>query len=146
VDDQQRLAYLAGFFDGEGCVYILQQRRAGPPAQFSLEISFTGSDVVPLELAQVCFGGQISRSQDPRLDRKPVHRLRVRSKQAAAALEAMLPYLLVKATRARIAVEFQRATSAPRTTHGPTVASEVALDFKARITAMNDKAPGRKSA
>jgi hypothetical protein len=146
VDDQQRLAYLAGFFDGEGCVYIIQHRRAGRTIQFSLEISFTGSDVAPLDLARECFGGQISRSQDPRPGIKPVYRLRIRSRQAAAALDAMLPYLLVKAERARLALEFQQAASAPRVAPGPSIAVEVALSYKVRITAMNDKVPRRRCA
>jgi hypothetical protein len=42
---QATLAYLAGFFDGEGCVYIIRHRRKKPPlTSFSMEISFTCFD------------------------------------------------------------------------------------------------------
>jgi hypothetical protein len=132
------VAYLAGFFDGEGCVYILRQRRrnkVGDPAvYYCLEISFTNSHMAPLDLAMSMFGGRISESKDPRPGTKRVHRLRIRSRQALAALTEMRPFLRVKLQHADIAVTFQTALSSGLMT------DHDAERMKAAITVINDKA------
>jgi hypothetical protein len=110
------LCYLAGFFDGEGCVYILRGYRSNGNPFYSLEISLTSSDIKPLQEAQALFGGKISTAKGVKASNKDIFRLRLRSNQAASALRAMLPFLIVKAERAEIALEFQEKLSAPRTT------------------------------
>lgn len=134
------LAYLAGFFDGEGSVYIIRHRRKnGRPDQYSLEISFTGSDATPLELAKSVFGGQITVCVDKRGKNKPVSRLRIRSKQAASALTAMLPFMMVKGERAAIGIEFQGLLSGPMSNRRKSnISIELSEQYKAKITAMND--------
>ena len=60
MDKNVLLAYLAGFFDGEGCVYILRGKGKTGLLSYNLEISFTNSNLVPLELARDVFGGTLS--------------------------------------------------------------------------------------
>jgi hypothetical protein len=45
---EQTLAYLAGFFDGEGCVYIFCCRRQSGALHFHLEASISNSGQEPL--------------------------------------------------------------------------------------------------
>lgn len=68
---ETRLAYLAGFFDGEGCVYILR-RRGKTSVGYDLEASFTSSDIEPLALAQREFGGTVTESKDVRGGKKGI--------------------------------------------------------------------------
>lgn len=110
---QHDLAYLAGFFDGEGCVYINRNKpNRWRGMGYHLEISFTNGDPAPLLLAQEMFGGQVTTTNDGRAGHKTIHRLRVRCLKAKTALEAMLPYLRVKGERALKAIEFQSRKSA----------------------------------
>ena len=136
MGDTGQLAYLAGFFDGERCVYIPRARKTGW-ISYRLEIRFTNCELAPLLLAQVTFGSQISASKPPDPERARVHRLTIRSSQAAAALRAMLPFLLIKRRRAELAVEFQeRLSERPGTRRLPADACE---EYKTAITQMNDK-------
>jgi hypothetical protein len=132
------LAYLAGFFDGEGCVYILRSRKK-TAVYFSLEISFTNVSIEPLKLAQELFAGQISESRDIRNGKKCVKRLRVRGNQALRALELMLPFLLVKKRRAEIAIEFQKIMSSPNKSRIRNLTVEECEKYKFAITSLNDK-------
>ena len=138
-DKDATLAYLAGFFDGEGCVYILRGKgRTGSP-EYNLEISFSNSDLAPLELARSIFGGKLSLSKDVRPGKKTSNRLRLRGNQAADALRLILPFLIVKKTRAEMAVQFQTIKSSRRGGQGRALSIERAEQFKAGISALNDK-------
>ncbi len=137
MDNILNLAYLAGFFDGEGCVYILKAN-AKHGVAFSLEISFTNADKEPLELARSLFGGKVSRSSDSRPKSKPSYRLRIRSNQALSALTQLLPYLRVKRKRAELGVEFQKQLS-NRKGGKRNISIEECERYKTSITSMNDK-------
>lgn len=134
------LAYLAGFFDGEGSVYI---NRAKPNQSrgtaYHLEISFTNCDRQPLELAMQLFGGKLSSTNDSRPNSKPVYRVRIRSRKASAALAAMLPYLRVKRERADLAIRFQSG----RVSGHITWSNDEMEDFRLAIQSQNDKVPNR---
>jgi hypothetical protein len=138
------LAYLAGFFDGEGCIYILKAKH-GNSIHYGLEMSYTNSEIEPLQLAQSIFGGQISSLNETRPGRKSVHRLRIRSNQAANALMLLLPYLVVKRERAEIALEFQRKFQGNKgSSRGLTI--EECERYKVAITSRNDKVWNQSSA
>ena len=138
LSSETTLAYLAGFFDGEGCVYILRSRR-GSRIHFGLEISFTNGDVEPLKLAKNIFGGQITGSHDGRSTCKAIHRLRIRSNQAAKALEQMLPYLRVKRYRAELGIEFHNKFRAVDGVSSRRLSIEECEQYKLAITSLNDK-------
>lgn len=138
MNQETTLAYLAGFFDGEGCVYIIRARR-GQRVRFGLEVSFTNAAIEPLELAQSLFGGQISESKDGRSGSKVTHRLRIRSNQASAALTQMLPFLRVKKRRAELGIEFQTNFRAVGGTSARRLSDEECEQYKAAVTSMNDK-------
>lgn len=101
------LAYLAGFFDGEGSISISRHGRGD--RSLSLHLQVPQIVRAPLERFQARFGGTIhltGRGQSP-LSRRPIWSWHAGPRAGAAALGAMLPYLIVKRQQADIALEFQ---------------------------------------
>jgi intein-encoded DNA endonuclease-like protein len=85
------VAYIAGFFDGEGCISYLDGTR--------LDISITQKDRAPLEFIQNYFGmGHI-------YTQRQYWQYRImRRKDQVAFLEAISPYLIVKQAKAEEAL------------------------------------------
>lgn len=85
------LAYVAGYFDGEGTVCFSRVQRKYP----SLRICITSGDVTSLLFVQKVLGGSI---RDPgRLGKnRKMWRWSLEGKKAKAALERLLPYLKAK--------------------------------------------------
>lgn len=94
-------AYLAGFFDGEGTVFIQESR-----GRHYLRISVTQVNPEPLKLFQVIFGGTVLADKD-RPNRRKIYRWRLGGDRAALALLQLLPYLIVKLDEARLGIIFQ---------------------------------------
>lgn len=102
-----RLAWAAGFFDGEG--YITIQVRGGKYKGHYLRLGVNHVHPKPLKELQKLFGGNI-RKQNPE---KVVGNRHVRSewgiscKKAENALIQMMPYLINKKEVARLGLELQ---------------------------------------
>lgn len=86
------LAYLAGFFDGEGSIY----------ARNGLQVSVTQINRVPLLLLQSEFGGRVT----PARTTGSQSEWRIYGRPAADALRAMFPYLIVKSEQAKLALQY----------------------------------------
>lgn len=99
------IAYLAGFFDGEGCILIQKHARA-----YWLEISAVQIDPAPLKLLSESFGGRIVKKPDHRGFRSR-HSWRITSDRAFIALQAMLPFLMIKRAEADLGIQFQQRMS-----------------------------------
>jgi len=97
----EELAYLAGFFDGEGCVSI---RRSG--VSYSLMLEVTQLNPSPLFRYQQRFGGRVYLKRDKR-GYRPLHAWNVVASRASRALVEMLPYLDGKVDEARAGIEMQ---------------------------------------
>lgn len=99
------IAYLAGFFDGEGCVSIIHTPARGEH-YYEVRVSANQVDPSPLYVMQRRFGGRLIP-----LATKPGLRQQygwiVTGPRGRAALEAMLPFLIVKRTQAILAMQFQ---------------------------------------
>ena len=102
--DRETLAYIAGFFDGEGCVHIGGRRQN---TTYNLEVTAANTNRDVLCFIQSSFDGSIRGREDPR-GYKKVYTWRVVSNQASSFLEAILPFLKVKYERAELAIEFQK--------------------------------------
>ena len=55
--------WLAGFFDGEGCLTILRSKRH---AHFTPQATFTNTDLRVLQLIQASYGGTIHARNNPK--------------------------------------------------------------------------------
>ena len=121
------LAYIAGFFDGEGSVVITQGERK----RLVLSVVVVQTDVLILHWVRSILGreGAIhSRSREGSLGSKPIYALQWSAASAARVLETLLPYLKVKKAKAEIALDFQRSMTRKHCGRG--TPSEV-LDFRA---------------
>jgi hypothetical protein len=100
--EEHELIYLAGYFDGEGCVSITSH---GSMPQ--LTVTVQTSDKAILELFAECFGGRI-RTINYRAD-KPCKRQMYSwerySSNGQIVLEALLPWLRGKKEQATLALK-----------------------------------------
>lgn len=98
------IAYVAGFLDGEGCIYINDSTLYVITAQCNKEV---------LDKCKESFGGgvyeHISEQKRQKTNWRRSWQWRVWNKGAADLLEACLPYLIVKKEEAELALKFWKA-------------------------------------
>lgn len=104
--DREKVAYLAGFFDGEGYISFSAVPKRKRHLWFpSIYIGVSNTDPKPLHLYLQAFGGNIYGHKHPS-EQKEVYRWEASGKVAELALRAMEPYLLLKRDRAKIALTY----------------------------------------
>jgi hypothetical protein len=98
-------AYVAGFIDTDGSIGI---HRNGTKARtYRIRVSLYNNNRPALEFIQLQFGGTI-HSRKPcegRFAKKIQHCLVWQAKRASAVLKKAMPFLIVKAEQARLALE-----------------------------------------
>lgn len=100
---EQELAYIAGFFDGEGSIGINRSKR-----QTWLEVCFANTDEPIIAWIYSKLGGRIrviDRSQKNPKWKKAFYAISS-SARACKILRTLLPYLRVKKDQAEIAIEY----------------------------------------
>lgn len=104
-------AYLAGFFDGEGCVSIDR-------TNFALTISASNTDSKPIVRLLEVFAGHVRADQRASRN-KQLYLWTVHSYHASAVANEFLPYSCVKLDQLLLAIEFQavRASLNPEQKH-----------------------------
>lgn len=100
MTEKETLAYLAGFFDGEGSITIVVR---------SLRVNIAQVNPRPLMMLRNRFGGQIAfvKRSDKNPRHRDIHVLNITSYLAAEMLRQLRPYLIVKADQADLAIEYQ---------------------------------------
>ncbi|AQT78295.1 hypothetical protein B1R94_02170 [Mycolicibacterium litorale] len=113
------LAYLAGVIDADGYVTATRSTHAGRQ-YFGAQIGITGSDRAPHDLAAQIFGGNVTSHQPNRL--RAHHRVQFHWQRggsgAVPIILAVLPYLRIKADRARLVLELQEQVDWIRAARG----------------------------
>lgn len=102
--DIPKLAYSAGIFDGEGCVRIgRNDKKNGHIAtpHFYLQAFIRNQNLQVLQMLQAEFHGSLHHSAS-------CYTWSLSSLQAAAFLEAIKPYAIIKLPEIEVALEFQR--------------------------------------
>jgi len=100
---KEELAYLAGFFDGEGCITISRIRdKSG-----SLILMISNTNETIIKLIAKWFKGDIMyiKQKD---NRKEAWTFKAYSQDAEIFLKAIYPYLLIKKEQAHIGLEYQK--------------------------------------
>jgi len=103
------LAYIAGLFDGEGCIRIGKCKKT--PRQmtsYSLHCSLSIANQYLPELLRMFFGGGIRRRNLPP-PRKMQWDWQIHGENAISFLKAIYPYMILKKGQADIAFKFQEA-------------------------------------
>jgi hypothetical protein len=94
--------YVAGFFDGEGCVNISTDRYGKP----YLRILVVNTDKSVLEKFQEKWGGDITHNKRHKENWKRSFTWRLSHTRAIEFLQDLEPFLIVKKKQANLAVEF----------------------------------------
>lgn len=105
-------AYAAGFFDGEGSVMIMAGSTKWK-TQLRLIVSVAQVHLEPLEWLRDRFGGTLRQRWVHKTNRRIPYEWTACGAEAASFLEAIRPYLVLKAPHAELAAQF-RATVQPR--------------------------------
>lgn len=101
--------WAAGFFDGEGCIYVQKRtRKEGQPGvrDFDIHLRCTVSNTVvePLECLRAKYGGSIHIAYAAYGNRQTCWVWHVASRKASAFLRAIVPHLVVKREKALKAI------------------------------------------
>ncbi len=92
--------YFAGFFDGEGCVFIY-----GLKNLFHLNVAIANTNPKPLIVGQARYGGYV-RPEKCHRGNKPFWMWRMTGKTAAKFLSKIFPYVIIKKDEVAIALEY----------------------------------------
>ncbi len=130
---REDIAYLAGFFDGEGSVTINHVKRDGGKSDsYTLHMVITNTDPTVLVWAQSIFGGYLIPRPVRGTQQKPSLHWMLCNQWAMRFLETIRPYLRMKIAPVDVAINFQRAMRK----HGPkrTPADVIAWREEQRLT------------
>jgi hypothetical protein len=105
------LAYMAGVFDGEGCICISKAmpREGRHHPGYHLECAVSMANEYLPALFRFCFGGSIYLYQHKNPKHKPTWEWHISARKARAFLMRILPYLTIKKGEAELAIKFQNA-------------------------------------
>lgn len=100
------LAYIAGFFDGEGSIVITSREKGG----LHLLVVLVNTDRLIIEAIRARFqSGSISvRSRAGSLGKRPAYAVQWSGRGAAEVLRVLYPHLRLKKGQADIALRFQK--------------------------------------
>lgn len=102
--NETEVAYIAGLFDGEGCVSAKKtQTNHGSRQTVSIQVDMTTPE--PLYRCQRIFGGKVVPSQQ-RYGWSTLYYWRLGSKKAEFFLRVIEPYLIIKREQANLAITF----------------------------------------
>ena len=123
MDRQLKLAWAAGFFDGEG--YVGTSKRSSKykdKVYESLYIRIGINHVAPEPLEEMIslFGGTLNKQALDKVvgNRKQRHQWKITTDKAVIALREMLPYMKNKQYVASLAIDFQDTMECARTRWG----------------------------
>ena len=107
VKDRSLLEYMAGFFDGEGCIGAYRL-----PTGVRLRCSIANTVKHSVEMFHQQFGGKLrQRKYDADRDWKPAWIWEIDFRHAEAFLKEIVSYLRIKKLQAQIAMELQKTLS-----------------------------------
>jgi hypothetical protein len=108
--DTVLLAWVAGFFDGEGSIELTNgqhKNRTSVNGRYGLTIEICNTSLKALEQLQKYFGGNI-RERHSILYRKHTYRWSLSGNNANCFLRTIKPFLCVKNNEADLAIDFYK--------------------------------------
>ena len=104
------LSYIAGIFDGEGCVRIAKMAPTKYGTvniiyELQLNIVNTNKDIIEF-LYKTIGCGHISKIDRSKENKKIIYRYSISNKKASQLLDLLLKYLIIKKKQAKIAINF----------------------------------------
>jgi len=98
------IAYIAGFFDGEGCIRIKKASQGGN--SYYLWVAITNSNKEILEFIKDIFGGKVRRAE--KTINKVIYHYLITSSEANDMLKVLLGFLKEKKKQADFGIWFHR--------------------------------------
>lgn len=102
------LSYIAGFFDGEGCIFLKKSIK-GKNYSYSLQIRVSATYVPTLEFVRDAFGGTVHLEKKYATHHKQSYGWGLVGKDAHRFLVAIIPYLREKRDQALLADEYVKS-------------------------------------
>lgn len=99
------LRWLAGFFDGEGCVNIT---RVGKKRHPELRVYVTNTDEAIVHLIASATGGRVSKARVLRTGWKANRNVIWTARRARKFLETIRPYVLLKKAQVELGIAFSQ--------------------------------------
>jgi hypothetical protein len=121
---EMELAYIAGFFDGEGSLTIHTNCRKSPRGlvpNHTLQVSLANTNPEIVRWLHSVFGGQYLTRHDRRPGNRPVAQWIIRAAKALPFLEAIRPFVRMKTAQIDIAIAFQKTKKRGNTRVAPEV-------------------------
>lgn len=96
------VAYIAGFFDGEGCIRIKRASQGGN--SYYIWVAITNSNKQILDAVKQIFGGTVRQAE--RTVNKTIYHYLITSSEAIDMLRILRAFLIEKGQQAKMAIEF----------------------------------------
>jgi len=103
------LAYIAGFFDGEGCISLGRKKDGSYRRHYTYQLVVTVSNTKPeiLEFLHRHFGGHFRKIKNPSTKNgKTVYVWALLCRKALNFIKTIYPYLKLKKRQAELAIKF----------------------------------------
>ena len=104
---EQELAYVAGFFDGEGWVGISVRDSHKAYKYYVLDMTITNTNLEILEWIQECFGGYIVDKPKREVHHRQGHVWKTSANNALEFLSLIKPFVRVKRVQVSMALTFK---------------------------------------
>ena len=98
------VAYIAGFFDGEGCIRIKRASQGG--GSYYVWVAITNSNKEILDYVETIFGGQVRKAE--KTVNKVIYHYLITSSEAVDMLKVLLSFLKEKRQQAELAIMFHK--------------------------------------
>jgi hypothetical protein len=101
-------AWMAGFFDGEGCITIRSTKKQPTPSSL---LTVCNTKKESLKVFQFYFGGKIlyrDLLNRRKQNKKPEYRWNCPKREDVEFIKTILPFLVIKRTQANLFLEFQK--------------------------------------
>ena len=144
MEADKRLAYLAGFFDGEGSITV-KMNPNGKSMYYSLLVRVHNTDFEVIDFIHYYYNG-ILDGQERSGDLRTGYQVQWYGKDAADILRAMYPYLINKKSIAGVAIEFWDKCFADRGKNTVVSEAENILRDHYRVTIDSMQIKPRRSA
>jgi len=135
------IAYMAGIFDGEGCIAIHDRKYARKDGTIAThayaEINFANTNEWVVRHFLFNFGGNVYLRKKQTGSTQPIWAWQICSKASITPLKILLPFLKIKHEQAKIALAFQTQKNPTNRQPLSILQEEEQSSIKRRISFLN---------
>ncbi len=138
------LAYIAGLFDGEGCVsFSTSKYKPRGTVSHQILVTLGNTEEYPIQWLHLCYGGSIYVRKPPKQfpRAKTLYVWRLLCQEACNFLKDIEPYLIIKKPQATIAIKYGESLRVGGYKGHPKTEGERAVDeaYKIMISNLNKR-------